>query len=42
MLFNVIVFGTIMYETSDELVADAMAHSYRQIWGNATVKQKLN
>ena len=42
MLFEVIVYGTVMYETDDVLIADAMARSFRVTWGNAIVKQKYN
>ena len=29
MKFSVVVSGTVLYETDDELIAGAMAHSYR-------------
>lgn len=39
MNFQIIVSGTVMYETNDELIAYGVAANYRTIgWKNVTVK----
>ena len=38
--FNVVVSGSVLYDTDDELIADAIAHNYRTIgWKNVKVKE---
>ena len=40
MNYQVIVSGSVLYETDDELIASAVAHNYRAIgWKNVTVKE---
>ena len=39
MIFQIIVSGSILYETDDENVANAVAWNYRTIgWQNVSVK----
>lgn len=39
-MYQVIVSGSVFYETNDELIAGAIAHTYRAIgWTNVTVKE---
>ena len=41
MIYKVMVFGSIFYETSDELIAHRVAHCYRNIgWKQVSVLSK--
>ena len=38
--YEVMVSGVVMYDTDDELIADAIAHNYKTIgWKNVHVKE---
>ena len=42
MRFQIIVSGSVLYETDDELVANGVAWNYRTIgWKNVSVKDTL-
>jgi hypothetical protein len=42
MRFQIIVSGSILYETDDELIANAIAWNYHTIgWKNVSVKEIL-
>ena len=39
--YQVVVLGTALYATDDELIADAVANNYKTIgWQNVAVKEK--
>jgi len=41
MKYEVVVYGSVLYETDDQLIAGAIAHNYREIWGpNVKVVEK--